>query len=107
MKRILSIILFVVSCLNLVFSIVFCIYSVVGINRILNELANNPSASGIDYLGLGWGYGICLFAASAFGFILSMISKKLWQQKSMRYICITQMVVFTLLLIASIFLFYT
>ncbi len=106
MKKTLSVILLVVSCLVLVVSIAFCIYSVVDINRSLNELANNPSASGIDYLGIGWGYGICLFTVSVLGFILSAVSKKLLQQKSLRYVCIIAMVIFALLLITSIFLFY-
>jgi hypothetical protein len=79
---------------------------VVDINRILNELVNNPSASGIDYFGIGWGYGICLFTVSVLGFILSAISKKLLQQKSLGYVCIIAMVIFALLLITSIFFFY-
>ncbi|MBR5322573.1 MAG: hypothetical protein IKU48_03410 [Clostridia bacterium] len=106
MKRKLSMILFVISCLVLITSIVFCVCSIVDINHILNKLANDPSASGIDYLGIGWGYGIGLFAVSVLGLILSMISKKLLQQKTLRYICIIAMVVFALLLITSVFLFY-
>jgi len=81
MKRTLSIILLIVSCLVLIVSIVFCVYSIVDINRILNKLANDPSASGIDYFGVGWEYGICLFTASFLCLILSGISKKLLQQK--------------------------
>ena len=105
MKRILSMILLVISCLILVVSIVFCIYSVVDINRIYNELANDPSASGIDYFGIGWGYGICLFAVSILGLIISAISKKMLQQKALGYVCIVAMVVFAFLIITSIFLF--
>ncbi|MBR3978939.1 MAG: hypothetical protein IKJ94_04880 [Oscillospiraceae bacterium] len=105
MKRILSMILLVASCLVLIVSIIFCVYSIADINRILNELANDPSASGIDYFGIGWGYGICLFAVSVLGFILSWISKKLLQQKILRYITIAAMAVFALLFIISIFTF--
>lgn len=106
MKRMLSIILLAASCFFLLVSIVFCFYGVYDINRTLNELANNPSASGIDYMGVGWGYGICLFIASTLGLILSGISKKLLQQKTLQHITIAAMVVFSLLLITSIFLFY-
>ena len=105
MKRILSMILLVISCLVLIVSIVFCICSVVDINRIYNELSNDPSASGIDYWGIGWGYGICLLAASILGLILSAIGKKLLQQKTLGYVCMIAMVVFSLLIITSIFLF--
>lgn len=105
MKRTLSMILLIVSCLVLVASIVFCIYSFIDINRILNELANDPSASGIDYFGIGWGYGICLFAASVLGLILSAISKKLLQQKIGRYVCIIAIATFIFLIITSICLF--
>ena len=106
MKRMLSIILLAASCLILIVSIAFCCYGVYDINRTLNELANNPSASGIDYFGVGWGYGICLFAASTLGLILSGISKKLLQQRILQYISIAAMVIFALLLITSFFLFY-
>ena len=106
MKRLLSMILFVVLCLILIVSIVFCVYSVIDINRILNELANDPSSSGIDNFGIGWGYGICLLAVSVLGFILSGISKKLLQQKALGYVTIIAMAVFALLFLTSIFLFY-
>ena len=105
-KKILSITLLIISSLVLAVSVVFCVYSVIDINRVLNEIANDPSASGIDYFGIGWGYGICLLAVSVLGLILSGISKKLLQQKALGYVTITAMVVFALLLLASIFLFY-
>lgn len=99
-------IIFAILCLVLVTSIVFFIYSIVDINRFLNELANSPGTSGSDYFGVGMGYGICLFALSVLGLILSWKCKKQLHMKSMRYICIIGTVVFTLLLIASAFLFY-
>ena len=106
MKRILSMILLVASCLVLIVSIGFCVYSIVDINRISNELANDLSASGMDYFGIGWGYGICLFTISVLGLLLSGLSKKLLQQKTLRYLTIVAMGVFALLLITAIFLFY-
>lgn len=105
MKRILAMILFVVSCLVLIASIAFFVYGVVDINRILNELSNNPSASGIDYLGIGWAYGIGLFVVSILGLIMSGISKKMLQKKILQYASIAEMVAFSLLLVTSIFLF--
>lgn len=105
MKRILAMILFVVSCLVLIASIAFFVYGVVDINRILNELSNNPSASGIDYLGIGWAYGIGLFVVSILGLIMSGISKKMLQKKILQYASIVEMVAFSLLLVTSIFLF--
>ena len=105
MKRILAMILFVVSCLVLIASIAFFVYGVVDINRILNELSNNPGASGIDYLGIGWAYGIGLFVVSILGLIMSGISKKMLQKKILQYASIVEMVAFSLLLVTSIFLF--
>jgi len=106
MKRLLSISLIVVLCLVLITSVAFFVYSIVDINRIMNELSNDPSASGIDYFGVGWEYGIGLFALSVFGLILSVISKKLLKQNNLQYISIIGIVGFVILLIASFFLFY-
>ena len=106
MKRTLSIILFTLSCLVLIVAIAFCIYSIYDINRVLNELANTPGASGIDYMGIGWGYGLALFATSAFGLILSVISKKILHKKELEYLTIVAMIIFALLLTTSLFLFY-
>ena len=105
MKRLLSISLIVVLCLVLITSVAFFVYSIVDINRIMNELSNDPSASGIDYFGVGWEYGIGSFALSVFGLILSVISKKLLKQKNLQYISIIGIVGFVILLIASFFLF--
>lgn len=106
MKRTFSFILPVISYLVLLFSIVFCIYSIVDINRLLNDLANDPGASGIDYFGIGWGYGVILFACSVFGFILSCINRKLLQQKALRSVSVIGMILFALLFIVSLCLFY-
>lgn len=106
LKKTLSIILFTVLCLVLTVSVVICFYSIYDINRTLNELANTPGTSGIDYLGIGWIYGICLFAVSVLGLILSGISQKLLQQKIQQYVSIVAMVVFALLLMISFLIFY-
>ena len=106
MKRTLSIILLTVSCLILIASIIFCFYSVYDINRTLNELANNSSASGIDYMGVGWGYGICLFITSTLGLILMGISKKRLQKRILQHISVAAMILFAFLVITSFVLFY-
>ena len=105
-KKILSITLLIISSLVLAVSVVFCVYSVIDINSILNKLANDPSASGIDYFGVGWVYGICLLALSVFGLFLSIISKKILHRKVLQYFSVIEIIVFMLLLITSIFLFY-
>lgn len=106
MKSIPAMILLIVSCLVLIASIVFCVCSIIDINRILNELANDPSASGMDYFGIGMGHGIILFSTSALGLILSGISKKLQQTKALQNVSLAAIIIFSLLAIAAIFLFY-
>ena len=108
MKKIISVILFILSCLTLIASISFCLYSLYDLNRIANELANNPSTSGIDYLGNGWGYGIVLFFMSSFGLIVSIISGKLFKYKrTPKYIFVVSIIIFVLLLMTSIAIFYS
>lgn len=106
MKKTISTILLTLSFLIVALSIACCIYGIYDINRTLDSLANNPSASGIDYLGIGWGYGIVLFALSALGLILSSVNVKLLQQKALRYMSVAEIVVSALLMITSFFLFY-
>ena len=106
MKKTLAILLLVLSCLVLIGSVIFCCYSVYGVNRTLDEVANDSSVSGIDYLGIGWGYGIGLFLLSAFGLILSIISTVLAKQGSLKYISTVAIVLFILLLIVSLGLFF-
>ena len=108
MKKIISVILFILSRLTLIASISFCLYSLYDLNRIANELANNPSTSGIDYLGNGWGYGIVLFFMSSFGLIVSTISSKLLKDKrTPKYISVASIIIFVLLLMTSIAIFYS
>jgi hypothetical protein len=103
-----SIIFFILSCLTLIATISSCLYSLYDLNRIANELANNPSASGIDYLGNGWEYGIMLFAMSSFGLAVSTISSKLFKNKrAPKYISIASIIIFVLLLMTSIAIFYS
>lgn len=106
MKKTISTILLILSLLIGVLLIACCLYGFYDINRTLNELANDPSGSGIDYFGIGWGYGIILFALSVPELILSAVNMKLLQQKALRYISAAGIVISGLLMIASIYLFY-
>ena len=106
MKRVLSVILLVAMSLLLIASLCFCIYSFYDLSRVMGELANDPSASGIDYFGLGWGYGICLFALSIIGLIVSVINKKVQQIQVLKNISLGAIFVFALFIVLSVLLFY-
>ena len=106
MKRVLSVILLVAMSLLLVASLYVCIYSFYDLSRVMGELANDPSASGIDYFGLGWGYGICLFALSIIGLIVSVINKKVQQIQVLKNISLGAIFVFALFIVLSVLLFY-
>lgn len=99
MKRILP---FVVMCLHLIVSLLFCVYSVWDIARYLQQ----PGLSGVDMLGVGWGYGICLFALSVLGIIFSNISEKKQPEGPLQNISWGVKIVFWLLIVASVMVFY-
>ena len=106
MKKVLSIILPVVMTLFFIASLYVCIYSIYDINRVLDELANNPAKSGIDRFGIGWGYGICLFAISIIGLIVSVINKKVQQLQVLKNISWGAILAFASFMVLSVFLFY-
>lgn len=99
MKRILP---FVVMCLHLIATLLFCVYSILDIERYLQQ----PGLSGIDMLGLGWGYGICLFALAVLGIILSNISEKKQTEGPLKTISCFVKIVFWLLIVVSVIIFY-
>lgn len=106
MKKTLSMTVFILSLLAVALSAACCIYGIYDIGRSMDELANDPSASGIDYMGIGWGYGISLFALSAFGLILSAVSIKLSPRKTLQCTSVAWTVVSAVLMIISVFLFF-
>lgn len=106
MKRITSTILLVLSLLFVVFSVAGTIYAIYDIDRMSKGLANDSSASGMDFMGIGWGYGIVLFVLSAIGLTLSAINIKLLSKKALRYTAFAEVAVSSILLIISIFIFY-
>lgn len=106
MKKITSTILFVSSLLLVVLSVVCAIYAIYDIAQISNNLANDPSASGIDFMGIGWGYGIILFVLSTLGLILSAVNIKLLSKKALRYTAVAEVVISSVLVIVSFFIFY-
>ena len=105
MKK-LSAVLFAALCIILVISLCICIYGVWDIICAAGDLANDPSASGIDYMGLGWGTAIALMVSSALGLILSCISRKMQRDKRLRSVSLTSIVIFALLIVVSVLLFY-
>lgn len=106
MKRTASIILLSASYLVLIASVMFCMHSICDISRTLHDLAKDPSASGMDYWGIGWGAGICLFVLSVLGSVLSGLSMKLLRQSMLRYVSAAALAVYGLLFAASLFLFF-
>lgn len=107
MKKVTSIILFVLSLLFVALSVAGTIYAIYDIVRISNDLANNPSSSGIDFMGIGWGYGIVLFVMSIFGLTLSAVNIKLLSKKALRYIAVAEVAVSAVLIIVSVCIFYS
>lgn len=106
MKRFLSGLLLAATCVLLVGAVLIGVYGIVDTERTLAALANDPAASGMDFMGVGWGYGICLFAVSALGAAVSLVSAKLQQRKIRRTASQTAAALFFLLLAVSVCLFY-
>lgn len=101
-----AIFLLAVSCLILFIALVFCIVGIYDINRTLANLADDTGASGIDFMGIGWGYGIGLFTASLAGLLFSSITRKMLTHKFLQKIAYAAIVLFSLLIAVSVFLFY-
>ena len=106
MRKRIPIILSAISYLILIAAVLFCICSIIDSIRITSELTVDPGASGMDYFGIGWGYGIGLFTLSVFGLIFAGISMHGLRQKFLRWVTGIAILIFVLLLITSIFLFY-
>lgn len=102
MKKAVILIPFIIMLIVLAVSVIFCIYGIYE----FNEIANNPSTSGIDYLGIGWVFGLGLFILSIFGLILSVINTKIVKINSLKYISLASIFLFGALIITSIFIFY-
>lgn len=101
-----STILFILSLLFVILAVSGTIYAIYDIAQISNNLANDPSASGIDFIGIGWGYGIILFVLSTLGLILSAVNIKQLSKKVLRYTAVAEIAVSAVLIIVSIFIFY-
>ncbi len=106
MRKLISFILFALTVLTVIITVIFCIYSIVDIQRELVRLENTPGTSGIDYLGLGWGYGIILFFVSVFGLIISAINIQVSYINIVKYISVASTLLFVLLVFASFAVFY-
>ena len=101
MRRVVAWVFLALLCLVLVLSVAFLIYSIFDIPRVKGELARDPSASGIDYWGIGWGYGIGLFCLSLFGLTLGIINLHLQKRELLQYGCVVSVILFGMLMAAS------
>ena len=106
MKKTASIILFILSLLFVILAVSGTIYAIYDIAQFSNNLASDPGASGIDFMGIGWGYGVILFVLSTIGLILSAVSIKLLSNKVLRYTAVAEIALSAVLCIVSVFIFY-
>ena len=102
MKKALSVILLTVMGLLLVASLCLCI----GFACELTRLANDPGASGLDYFGVGWSYGIVLFVVSIVGIIAAVISRKAQEKRVLKNISLGAVFTFVLLAFVAVGIFY-
>ena len=105
MKKVLSVVLMVAMSLLLIGSVCFCIYSVNDLERLQQEMAKDPSVSGIDFLGLGWGYALILDAISFLGLIISIINTKVQEKPVLKIISDSASFVFVIIMVMSVCLF--
>lgn len=101
MRRVVAWVFLALLCLVLILSVAFLIYSIFDIPRVKEALARDPSASGIDFWGIGWGYGIGLFCLSLFGLALGIINMNLQKRELLQYGCVVSVILFGMLMAAS------
>ncbi len=84
MKKVFSWIIFVLTIFVFAFDLYFAIFGTIDVQKNLDKLAATPGASGVDYLGVGvdvFVFGV--IAISIIGFIFSIISCKISQNRIM------------------------
>ena len=84
MKKVFSWIFFVLTIFVFTFDLYFAISGTIDVQKNLDKLAATPGASGVDYLGVGADvlvFGV--IAISIIGFIFSIISCKISQNRIM------------------------
>ena len=84
MKKVFSWIIFVLTIFVFAFDLYFAISGTIDVQKNLDKLAATPGASGVDYLGVGADvlvFGV--IAISIIGFIFSIISCKISQNRIM------------------------
>ncbi|MGN0114855.1 MAG: hypothetical protein ACI396_05970 [Acutalibacteraceae bacterium] len=104
MKKVISVILFVLSIIAALLDVFVCVYGFIDINNDLTDLSM-AHASGADYLGVAVGvgvYAIVIFFISLFGSIISGINAKIAVNKAVRYISLGMVSMFILLLMTPI-----
>lgn len=104
MKKVISIILFVLSIIATLLDIFVCVYGLIDIYNEVTELSM-AHASGADYLGVAVGlgvYAIGIFIISLFGIIISGINAKITERIAIKYISLGMVSMFVLLLMTPI-----
>lgn len=102
MKKIASWVLLLLSGVAAISDIFFLVYGWAAVR----ELAATPGTSGIDYLGLGWGLGICLLAISFLGLLFGSGAVILCENKILRTIAACQLALFALLFYVGFFVLF-
>lgn len=105
MQKIISNITFFGGIATFVFDVIWLIYGVMDMNKVLAELSATPGTGGADYFGLGWGWGLGVFMISALGLVLSVISAILSQQRKRKWISFVAILLFVLLTAVGYFAF--
>ena len=97
MKKVFSWIFFVLTIFVFTFDLYFAISGTIDVQKNLDKLAATPGASGVDYLGVGADvlvFGV--IAISIIGFIFSIISCKISQNRVMSIISYIALACFSL-----------
>lgn len=97
MKKVFSWIFFVLTIFVFAFDLYFAISGIIDVQKNLDKLAATPGASGVDYLGVGADvlvFGV--IAISIIGFIFSIISCKISQNRVMSIISYIALACFSL-----------
>ncbi len=97
MKKVFSWIFFVLTIFVFAFDLYFAISGVIDVHRSLDKLAATPSASGVDYLGVGADILVLgVIVISIFGFVFSIISCKISRNRVMSIISYIALACFSL-----------
>ena len=98
--------LVVISVALLVFAVFFSVDSIVEIHDVQQRLSDDPSASGIDFLGSGWLHGAILFCMAVVGSVVCGINIKISRCGMIKNISAFLLLSFLILILVAVFIFY-